>query len=260
MISKRESTTPSRSFRARVAENRPLKGEHYLITFSPLSATVPPLPGQFYMLGAGNGVEPLLKRPFCFFERDGENVSILYRVRGKGTERLRNVKPGDGLEVLGPLGNFYPAPHRKLTPLVIAGGTAVASVYPHVRALKGRAVVLYGARTMDELVMVDEIRSMAGELHICTDDGSCERKGNVLDVLKDMGPGKGHMLYVCGPRAMTGAVAEYSVARGLKGYVSLEEYMACGIGACMGCVVNTKKGYRRVCREGPVFKLDELVL
>lgn len=251
---------PSRSFRAKVVDNRRIKGEHYLLAFSPLSGAIPPRPGQFYMISTGSRKDPLLKRPFCYFEGRGEDVGILYRVRGRGTRLLTDLKPGDELEAVGPLGNSYPLPPRKARPLVIAGGTAVASVFPLIRALKGRAIVVYGARTADELVMVEELRSMASELHICTDDGTCEREGNVLDVVRDMGPGEDHVLYICGPRPMTMAMAGFAGERGLRGYVSLEEFMACGIGACMGCVVNTARGYKRVCREGPVFRLDEVVL
>lgn len=250
---------PSRSFRARVLENAAVKGDHRLLVFSPLTETAGARPGQFYMLGTGPGVEPLLKRPFCFFGQEGNRISVLYRVCGKGTERLAHVGAGEELSLLGPLGNSYPLPGAKRTPLVVAGGTAIASVLPLIRKLNRRAVVVYGAGSEGGLVMTEELRSVAGELHLCTEDGSSGRKGTVLDVIGDMETGKDHVLYACGPRAMTQAVAGFAAERALTGYVSLEEYMACGIGACMGCVVLTRKGYRRVCREGPIFKLEEIM-
>lgn len=250
--------TPSRRFTARVAENRPVGKDHRLLKLTPLSETHSPRPGQFYMLGTGRALEPLLKRPFCFFSGEGNIVHLLYRVRGKGTAILADTREGAELEVLGPLGNGYPMPPAGKTPVVAAGGTAVASVFPLVQALKGKATVIYGAKDRDGLVMLDELRAHSGALHVRTDDGSTGKPGNVLDALREINPGGNHVLYVCGPREMLSGAVRMASERGVAGYASLEEYMACGVGACMGCVVKTIKGYRRVCREGPVFKFSEL--
>jgi len=249
---------PSRRFTARVAENREVGKDHRLIKLTPLSETHSPRPGQFYMLGTGRALEPLLKRPFCLFSRDGNAIHILYRVRGKGTAIIADMRDGAELEVLGPLGNGYPMPPAGKVPLVAAGGTAVASVFPLVKALKGKATVVYGAKDRDGLVMLDELRALSGALHVRTDDGSEGVRGNVLDALREMNLGENHVLYVCGPREMLSGAVRMASERGVAGYASLEEYMACGVGACMGCVVKTRRGYRRVCREGPVFKFSEL--
>lgn len=249
---------PSRKFTARVAENKPVGKDHRLLKLMPLSETLPPRAGQFYMLGTGRALEPLLKRPFCLFSREGNAIHILFRVRGKGTAILADTKEGAELEAMGPLGNGYPMPTTGKVPIVAAGGTAVASVFPLVKALEGGAVVIYGAKDRDGLVMLDELRAFSGALHVCTEDGSAGARGNVLEALGEMSPGGNHVLYVCGPREMLSGALRMASERGIPGYASLEEYMACGIGACMGCVVKTRRGYRRVCREGPVFKFSEL--
>jgi dihydroorotate dehydrogenase electron transfer subunit len=250
----------TRSFTARVVDNSQVNKDHLLLTFQPLAGTPEPRPGQFYMISTGTPNEPLLKRPFCFFRKTREGIQLLYRVRGKGTSLLKEVVPGDTLEAIGPLGNSYPMPSRKHTPVVVAGGIAIASVFPHVQRLRDRATVIFGARTEDDLLMLDELRGRARELHIRTEDGSAGKRGTVMDALRELSPDGGHVLYVCGPRGMIKAVTDFAREKGLKGHASLEEFMACGIGACMGCVVNTVKGYKRVCKEGPLFKLDEILL
>jgi dihydroorotate dehydrogenase electron transfer subunit len=183
---------------------------------------------------------------------------MLYRVRGKGTRLLSETPAGAVLGLLGPLGNSYPRPGHGRTPVVVAGGTAIASVFPLVTSLKKRAVVVYGAKDTGDLLLLEELASASKELVICTEDGSRGLKGTPLDALGEMQLDRGHVLYVCGPRAMTRAVAGLALSQGVKGYASLEEFMACGIGACMGCVARTRDGYRRVCMEGPVFGLVEI--
>jgi dihydroorotate dehydrogenase electron transfer subunit len=249
-----------RSFRARITSNEPVNEQHRLLTFEQPQGTPEPGPGQFYMLGTGgNGIEPLLKRPFCLFRQTDDGVQVLYRIIGKGTRALAQVQPGDILDVVGPLGNTYPAPPRGTTPVVVTGGIGMASVFPFIMAHRGKVEVVYGARTASELMFLDELAGAARTLHICTDDGSHGIKGVVLDALEHMELDEHTRLYVCGPKPMLRAVKELADAKGIAGWASLEEYMACGIGACMGCVCRTKKGYSRVCKEGPIFRLEDLV-
>lgn len=214
------------------------------------------------MLGAGGSLDPLLKRPFSFLGTNGEGIQILYRVVGKGTSLMRSLKRGDRVEVVGPLGNPYPNPGGKSTPLIIAGGVGVASLMPLIERHGKKAIVLYGARTRGELLLLDEIEALCGDLRASTEDGSYGKKGVVttlLDKIAADSSQKRHILYACGPKGMLRAVSKAALDRGLKGYVSLEERMACGVGACLGCAVKTKKGYLRVCKEGPVFGIDEVI-
>ena len=274
------------SFRAEVLSNTFLNAEHLLLTLKPVTSETlegkgsmtpasgvlktmeaeatskkgPVAPGQFYMLQVGLGHEPLLKRPLCFFRMGVDNsIEFLYRIRGKGTQLLSKIKPGARIDVLGPLGRAWPRPPKGKTPLIVAGGTGLASVFPLIRSLKGKAVVFYGSRCGEEILFQDELERMSAELHLATDDGTCGSKGTVMDLLGKYKLTPDHFVYTCGPEVMTRAVTKAVLGAGATGYASLEAYMACGVGACMGCVIKTTKGYRRVCKEGPVFKLDELV-
>jgi dihydroorotate dehydrogenase electron transfer subunit len=260
----------SRAFRAEIRENLPLNANHNLLSLRNLDPMDEPCPGQFYMLQVSRGLDPLLKRAFSLFRRTSEGFQILYRIKGKGTALLREMKKGGVIEMLGPLGNGFPLPTPEENPLIIAGGVGIASVFSLAEALPKRAVI-YGARVREELFMTGDpgkILEEAGDLDtlhgvaLCTDDGSCGVKGTVADVLHgflQQGTGAGRpVIYACGPHLMLKEIAGIAASHNIRAYVSLEEHMACGIGACLGCVTKTKTGYKRVCKEGPVFDAAEI--
>ncbi len=253
-----------KSFEARLMENFEVAPGYMMLTFKLLDGFIPPpapRAGQFYMVSVGQGDEPLLKRPFCFFDKTSPGeIAILYKVHGKGTRILASLKLDSVINVIGPLGNTYPALPKGKSPIIVAGGIGIASVMPLIKKFGAKARVVFGARTADEMVMREEVSGFLCEVHGCTDDGTVGIKGTVIDMLKELNPGTESVIYACGPTPMTRAVVEFAQERDIKGYASLEEHMACGIGACMGCVVMTRKGYRRVCKEGPIFKLGDLVL
>ena len=253
----------SRYFTSKVKENIALNANHNLLTLNMPEGVPEPLPGQFYMLEVNRGSDPLLKRAFSLFKRTSEGFQVMYRIKGRGTSLLREMKTEDVLEVLGPLGTPYPPPAVDQVPLVVAGGIGIASVFPFLQAHKGRAFVFYGARTGDEILMLDELRVMSREVYISTDDGSMGTKGNIVDLLNNyLEAGSPDIqrcvMYVCGPQLMLKAVSEVAASRGIATYISMEEHMACGLGACLGCVVKTRTGYKRVCKEGPVFNSEEI--
>lgn len=247
-----------RQFKAKVTENAQVSKDHFLMSLRPKGDATDPRPGQFYMVGTGELDDPLLKRPFCFFRREKQDFQILYRVRGKGTTLLSRMKPGVVLDVVGPLGNSWPKPAPGKAPLVVAGGIGVASVFPLAASFRKKPLFVYGGRNRDELLMLDEIKHLYSGLHPTTEDGSYGMKGNVINALKSLKPDDSYVIYACGPKGMLKAVYEFGEERGIKGYASLEEKMACGMGACLGCAVKTKSGIREVCIDGPVFKLDEI--
>jgi dihydroorotate dehydrogenase electron transfer subunit len=223
-----------------------------------------PLPGQFYMIEVNRGSDPLLKRAFSLFRRTPEGFQLLYRIKGKGTSLLREMKREDTVEVLGPLGSRYPVPAEDQVPLVVAGGIGIASVFPFLQAIQGRGIVFYGARSGDEILVPGELKEISRELFISTDDGSSGTRGNVVEMLggyleSNNRRRKNYVLYACGPHSMLKAVSKISALWCGTAYISMEEQMACGLGACLGCVVMTKTGYRRVCKEGPVFESKEIV-
>ena len=219
-------------------------------------------PGQFFMFGIQNcEKDPLLKRPFCYFRKKGGTLEILYRVVGKMTSMMKGLRPGDEVEVLGPLGNVYPLEEAECkTPLVIAGGVGIASVYPLLEGLKGKAYLFYGGRSKPDILLATELKALSKKFIPATDDGSLGFKGTAVDAAKNFLFLKSRnledfILYSCGPNGMLKAASSL----GVSGYIASEEKMACGIGVCLGCAVKTKEGYKRACKDGPVFKTGELI-
>ncbi|BCB96419.1 dihydroorotate dehydrogenase B (NAD(+)), electron transfer subunit [Dissulfurispira thermophila] len=256
----------NRYFKAIVLENSVLNNHFRLLTIEAeriaIDARPNPVPGQFYMLQAGNTYDPLLKRPFSIFRYEDGLMSFLYRVRGKGTLLLSSLKKGDIIDVIGPLGNGYPEPEGDF--IAVAGGIGIASLFPLLSKFKNRAYLFYGARNKQELVMIDEAKTFSKESFVATDDGSEGHRGTVTDLLKSFLNSSlithhSSLIYACGPSPMLKELLHIVVGEKAKCYISLEEHMACGVGACIGCVVKTVSGYKRVCKEGPVFEIREIV-
>lgn len=236
-------------------------------------------PGQFVhvLCTPGSGYDPLLRRPLSVHDADPKlgRVFLLYEIRGRGTALLAEKLPGETLDVLGPLGQGFTLPEsgcRGGPVVLVAGGVAVAPICFLARRIKDVVgcdcmTFLIGARTESLLLCVDELSGLGCDVRAATDDGSAGYHGMVTDLLeryiREMSPNEPPIIYACGPTAMLRAVAEMTSARGLRCQVSLEAKMACGVGACMSCVVRVRSGdspkYVRVCKEGPVFSADEVV-
>ncbi len=203
----------------------------------------------------------ILRRPISIFEYDEENrvITLIYKIMGDGTRELSKVKTGEYLDVLGPLGTGFPIFEDEGKVLLIGGGVGVPPLYELGKRLveNGREVVsVLGFRDKDSIFAMEEFETL-GEVYICTDDGSYGYHGNVAMAVKNYKIDF-DVLYGCGPLPMLKAIdLEYSGIK--KGYLSFEERMACGIGACYACMHETKDGLKRVCKEGPVFRLGESV-
>jgi dihydroorotate dehydrogenase electron transfer subunit len=252
----------SRLFEARVDANIRIAESVKLITLDPLDSIERPCPGQFFMLGAGCGNDPLLKRPFSIFRGWNGKLQFLYRIRGKGTLCIANCKKDDIINIMGPLGNSWPEPAGDF--IVLAGGIGVASVYSLIEAYPQRAGVFCGYRNCEELLMLEDIGKLAKKVSATTDDGSYCRAGLITEPFTEF-IGSAQFsdnplpVYACGPTPMLKALAAIIKGKNLKCHVSLEEVMACGVGACLGCVCKTKSGYTRICKEGPVFDIEDIV-
>jgi len=258
-----------RLFQASIKENKRLTEDHYILTFCPFKKTIKPRPGQFFMLGVDRSLDPLLKRPFSLHRILGKDFQILYRVRGKATTILKYKKTGDIINVLGPLGNGFPG--LKLTmnevhgkPILVAGGLGVAPLFSLAESIRDRKPLFFlGAKSKKELLCVNELKGIGIRPIIATDDGSAGRKGTVLNVLEDFLTHQSsitsHLLYACGPREMLRELALLVKKFRIKAYAAFEENMACGIGACLSCAINTREGFKQVCKDGPVFPLEEIV-
>jgi len=254
----------SKYFKAKIIANNPINKNHNLLVLTANNISGDFTPGQFYMVGTDNSYDPLLKRPFSVFKKDSGSLQFLYRIKGKGTEKLSQMKKGTGISLLGPLGNGYPMPGKNSVPILIAGGIGIASLFPLVEKLGKKAYIFYGGRTKDELIMMDELKDIPKELIISTDNGSLGKKGTVINALNNFlsrqpSAISHQLIYACGPTPMLKAVSKLALKKRINGYISMEENMACGVGACLGCVVKTKHGYKRVCKEGPVFKIKDIV-
>lgn len=248
--------------RLRVVEQKKLCPKFYRLKLEtgPWAKTIQP--GQFIHIRTTNGLEPFFRRPFSV-HRAGKCVEILYEVVGKGTDILSQKKRGDVLDVLAPLGNGFTLPPGVKTAVMVAGGVGVAPFLILSDVLKKKKVnmiLLYGGRTRDYVFPMREFEQNGCKIFRSTDDGSVGAKGRV-SVLFDKIPldSKTTFLYTCGPRPMMAALQAFAKKQGLRGQASCEERMACGLGACLGCVVQTTAGYKTACYDGPVFDLKQIV-
>ncbi len=183
---------------------------------------------------------------------------------GGGTKILSQKKSGEFLDIIGPLGNGFDyrqaVKAKAAKNILIAGGMGVAPLFFLAEKIKAsKPLVLIGAKTKKQILCAQEFKKLDCPLKLATDDGSLGFKGKVTDLLKIiLGQTKPIGLFSCGPQPMLKAVSEIARENKIKAQLSLEEHMACGIGACLGCVVSTKGGYKRVCKDGPVFSSEEL--
>jgi len=224
-------------------------------------------PGQFFTIRCSDGLDPILRRPFGVHRiiKAKGVLEILYKVVGPATELLSRKKAGDKLDIIGPLGNGFPlkltANRYPLTAILVAGGHGVAPLLELARRL-GNSIIFMGAKTEAEVVCERDFQKLGAEVHIATEDGSTGKKGLVTDLLKKfLLSAIGHRpsaIYACGPNAMLKAIAKIAAAKKTKAYGSFEEHLACGVGSCYGCAIKTKEGYKRICKDGPVFDLKEI--
>ena len=249
-------------------------------------------PGQFIMLRITEQVDPLLRRPFGVYRIlgsrvrgqgsrvRGQGIEILYKVVGKGTRLMTGLKLGDKLDILGPLGNGFELSHSTGDIIMIAGGIGIAPFYLLGAGVKGqgaRVKLLFGGRRKDDLPGLEYFKILKIDMEISTDDGSVGRKGLVTELLKKHLL-KDSVIYACGPKGMLKEVARVAKTADVPCYVSLDNVMACGIGACLGCAVKirsqksevrsftptshiphpTSQIYKMVCKDGPVFDAREI--
>ena len=220
--------------------------------------------GQFISMYT-NDSGKLLPRPISICEIDKENkqLRVVYRVTGEntGTEQFSKLVAGDEIEILGPLGNGFPLKEKKA--FLIGGGIGIPPMLELAKQLNAEKQIVVGYR--DELFLTKEL-SENGTVYVATEDGSAGTKGNVLDAIRENGL-TADIIYACGPTPMLRALKTYAEENDIECYISMEERMACGIGACLACVCKSKeKDYhtnvhnKRICKDGPVFLATEVDL
>lgn len=247
--------------KAKIISHKRLSGNYWFLEFESGLIAKNASPGQFVNIKVSDTFEPLLRRPISIHGVEASKVKLVYEVLGKGTRALACKKTGELLDIIGPLGKgFSYKQSTKAGPIkniLIAGGMGIAPLFFLAQKIKvTKPLVLIGAKTKNQLLGEAAFKKLGCQVQIATDDGSKGFKGKVTELLEKILPA--NSIYACGPRQMLKAVAQIAHKNKINAQLSLEEHLACGIGACLGCVVETKSGYQRVCKDGPVFYTDEL--
>ncbi|MFH1868908.1 MAG: dihydroorotate dehydrogenase electron transfer subunit [Candidatus Omnitrophota bacterium] len=275
--------------KAEILLNQEIMPDHFKMVLSLKDFDSAIRAGQFFHIRAGSDYDPLLRRPLSVHRLGPKPnvVELLYRVAGKGTHLLSRRSKGTYLDVIGPLGNGFKVPRSQSNFIIIAGGMGVAPLLALVDELaqfrKQSITVILGAKTQSHITCKKEFQELKAKVEVVTEDGSAGEKGLATDILEsvveqfdlrktdsplttkdaakitigDYCPEVG--LYACGPVGMLRAVAKIARQHRIQTQASFEENMGCGVGACLGCVIRTKDGYKRVCKDGPVFDLEDIV-
>ncbi len=250
--------------KVRIILNKRIRGNYFHLIINAPRMIKGASPGQFVNIKINDDYEPLLRRPFSIHLAKGNTLEILYEVLGKATEILSQKKSKEYLDIIGPLGKEFDLNKKAdKRAVIVAGGMGVVPLFFLAEKLaKSKSIVLIGAKTKNQILCKKDFQDLGCDVKIATDDGSYGFKGKVTDLLNNLLSTvncKQLTIYACGPRPMLKEISLISKRHGIAAQISLEEHMACGIGACLGCVVNTKQGFQRVCKEGPVFRADEIV-
>lgn len=232
-------------------------------------------PGQFITIDCNK----FLRRPFSISDAYKNKLEILYKVIGEGTQFLATKKTGDIIDVFGPLGKPYKIldKNTKKFFIFIAGGTGIASLLFLVKKISNtkpntllmkhslkQGLFFYGAKTKHEILNISDIRKYGYQIHICTEDSLLGTEGNVVELfIKKCNryfqkESNSFHIYSAGPVSMLKKIVEICKKYRLKAQLSFEQTIACGVGSCRGCVIETANGYKAVCKDGPVFSIDEL--
>ena len=209
-------------------------------------------PGQFFMLRAWEAKDPFLARPISIGDVGEKSLTFLYESKGKGTRIFSNLRKGDRLEILGPLGNGFDLASKGRT-AIVGGGIGIAPLLYLLKSLEGEVDFYAGFR--DEVYWIERIEKYAKNVYISTEDGSRGHKGYIVDVFDAK---KYARIITCGPLPMMEKLMEVCEDKS-KVEMSMEKRMACGIGACLGCTIETVDGIKRVCKDGPIFMGTEVI-
>ena len=250
-------------FKGRIISNKQLAKNIYLLSLR-LEKKIEPQPGQFFMLKVTPGINPLLPRPFSWFEisDSGKEVKFLYQIVGRGTELLSQKIKGEPISLLGPLGRGFNLKPARGKVYLIAGGVGIAGLWALVKKLKKdkklKLEMFWGAKDKGYFFPISK---EGFKLVYASEDGSRGRKALVSELFMERlrNGARPDYFYACGPLGMLKAIANLAKEYHLKGEVLYEERMACGLGACMGCAVpSSGGGYLRACQDGPVFNWEEI--
>ena len=245
--------------RGKIIKNQRLSDRIFILTIDCEVVAKNANPGQFVMLSPPKITNLTLRRPFSLYNViDDKQLSILLKVAGKGTQLLSTLTPEVELSLHGPLGNGFPLPNPSKKLLIVAGGVGAAPFYFFAHKLKNnhiKPIFLLGGKTKNEIPFYEDFKKIFDSIFITTEDGTIGKKGMITDYLNDFIEDD-ILIYASGPIPMLKKIALIAEKNDLDWFLSLESYMACGVGACLSCVVpakNEQQKYLRCCKDGPIF-------
>jgi dihydroorotate dehydrogenase electron transfer subunit len=246
----------------RIVENKKLNKDFFLLKLTPPGRLPEMKPGQFVQVKVEGSPETFLRRPFSIHDVSySENTfRLLIQIAGKGTETLSRLSTGDSLNVVYPLGNSFSLPEKNENILLAGGGCGIAPLLFLGKFLNEKNYtpdILLGFRSSERVMEYDEYAAL-GRIFLTTEDGSMGKKGFITDH-PVLNTNSYDVIYCCGPESMMKAMAAYCRTNSVKCEVSLENLMACGIGVCLCCTVETIRGNLCTCTEGPVFNINDLI-
>ena len=251
-----------------IISNNVLQDSYYKVEFYVPEISKVTMPGQFVHIQIAGLKERILRRPFSICNVTDEGIlTVVYKVVGTGTKALSELKPGAVCEVLGSLGKSFTLPADDEIPVIVGGGYGSAATYILASRSKNKGVLLLGARSKDDLILIDQFKEVGFDVRTTTVDGSHGEKGLVTALIKPVieeNKGKKLRFYGCGPTGMLMAMGKMLIEEDIETELSLDEMMCCGVGACFACVVKVKADnedgwrYSRTCKEGPVFNAKDV--
>lgn len=244
-----------------VLTNRLVNSEYFKLSFKSSRLARNVKPGQFLHIQIQKGSDPFLRRPFSYYRVRGNQIEVLYEILGRGTQLLSQLKIGDKLRIMGPLGREFSKNIAAKKRILVGGGVGVPPLV-FLAERYGCHRFLIGTKSRKEVLPSSETKKFLGRVFYSTEDGSFGTKGLVTQLLEKClaeGRASDYFIQTCGPNRMMERVIEIAHHYGVKGEASWDEPMACGLGVCLGCMVKTHHGWTPSCTEGPVFRFDEVL-
>ncbi|MCA1808475.1 MAG: dihydroorotate dehydrogenase electron transfer subunit [Kiritimatiellia bacterium] len=255
-----------------VVRQQGLGHDYYLLTLHAPEIARTVQPGQFVHLRVPGMESGILRRPFSVFKAEHDELTLLYRVIGQGTNAMRRLQPGEEVNLLGPLGHGFPPIEQDKFPVLIAGGYGAAALYLAAARAARRGMICMGASTATDILCSRDFQDLDWEVRLATEDGTAGTRGLVTEVLDQWLAQRPENcipeFLACGPNGMLRAVSRRAQAGGWRAWVSLDRHMGCGMGACLACVQKVRKPkpdgseewqWVRLCTEGPVFESRDII-